>query len=63
MSAYVVLGAGGGVGLECVKRLAAVGKTPIRAVVRKPAKYKDAFPAGVEVVPGDVSDKVGDLRL
>lgn len=58
MSAYVVLGAGGGTGLECVKRLVAVSKAPIRAVVRDPAKYKDAFPAGVEVVAGDVTDKV-----
>ncbi len=51
-----VIGAGGPTGLECVKRLAQLGR-PVRAVVRNPDKYKDAFQnlgSTVSVVKGDV---------
>lgn len=58
MPVNVVLGAGGGTGLECVKRLLQVGTEPVRAVVRDPSKYADVFPQDqrLEVVPGDVTD-------
>lgn len=58
MSVNVVLGAGGATGQECVKRLLAATTSPVRAVVRSPDKYKDAFPQNskLEVVAGDVTD-------
>lgn len=49
-----VLGAGGPSGRLCVAEAIRRGLT-VRAVVRDPAKYATAFPAGVEVVPGDVT--------
>ncbi|KAI8476283.1 MAG: hypothetical protein J3K34DRAFT_401798 [Monoraphidium minutum] len=59
MSANVVLGAGGPTGAECVKRLLEVTRDPVRAVVRDPSKYAEAFPkdARLQVVAGDVTDK------
>lgn len=45
MSVNVVLGAGGPTGLECVKRLLQATDTPVRAVVRDPAKYEEVFKA------------------
>ena len=51
-----MIGAGGPTGLECVKRLAQLGR-PVRAVVRNPDKYRDAFEnlgSTVSVVKGDV---------
>lgn len=68
--ADVVIGAGGGTGLACVKRLLALGRQ-VRAVVRDPSKYTAelnhealvgpaaaAAAAGkLEVVAGDVGDK------
>jgi uncharacterized protein YbjT (DUF2867 family) len=45
MAVNVVLGAGGPTGFECVKRLLKADKTPVRAVVRDPAKYEEAFKA------------------
>jgi nucleoside-diphosphate-sugar epimerase len=59
MSINVVIGAGGGTGLECVKRLLASTAEPCRAVVRNPASYADSFPTDprLEVVAGDVTSK------
>lgn len=49
-----VIGAGGPTGRECVNRLAQVGR-PVKAVVRSPEKYKDAFTgSGITIVKGDV---------
>lgn len=44
MPNFVVLGAGGGTGLETVKRLLAVTSENITAVVRDPSKYQTVFP-------------------
>lgn len=57
MAPVVVLGAGGRTGAECVSVLEQRG-TPVRAVVRDPAKYRDTLGnrKGVEVVAGDVGD-------
>lgn len=58
MSINIVVGAGGRSGYQCIRQLAA--KAPkVRAVVRDPAKYSDAFSSisGIEVVAGDVRDK------
>ena len=44
--------------MECVKRLAQLGK-PVRAIVRSPEKYKDDFAglgSSVTTVKGDVTD-------
>lgn len=42
---FTVFGAGGGTGLECVKRLLAVNPSDnVRAVVRDPTKYSDVLP-------------------
>ena len=49
-----MLGAGGPSGRLCVAEAVRRGMS-VRAVVRDPAKYAAAFPAGVEVVPGDVT--------
>ena len=59
MSVNVVIGAGGGTGLECVKRLLAATQEPVRAVVRDPARYADTIPKDerLEVVAGDVTSK------
>lgn len=56
---YVVLGAGGATGQECVKRLLAVTTSQVRAVVRDPQKYEGQMPADarLQVVAGDVTDK------
>lgn len=48
MSVNVVLGAGGPTGFECVRRLLEVTKAPVRAVVRDPSKYDEAFKAAAE---------------
>ena len=51
-----MIGAGGPTGLECVKRLAQLGR-PVRAIVRNPEKYRDTFEklgSTVSVVKGDV---------
>jgi hypothetical protein len=55
----VVIGAGGGTGLECVKRLLAVTQDPVRAVVRDPSAYAAAFPDDprLAVVAGDATSK------
>lgn len=52
-----VLGAGGKTGKKCVETLLEQNKS-VRAVVRDPAKYKDAFPASpnLTLVKGDVTD-------
>lgn len=53
----VVLGAGGKTGAACVEPLAAQ-QTPAVAVVRDPSKYESLRSlAGVELVPGGVTDK------
>lgn len=59
MAVNVVLGAGGPTGAECVKRLLEVTQDKVRAVVRDPSKYAEAFPkdARLEVVAGDVTDQ------
>ena len=52
------MGAGGPTGLECVKRLAQLGR-PVRAIVRSREKYKDDFAglgSSVTTVKGDVTD-------
>lgn len=58
----VVVGAGGRTGAECVAALEAAG-TPVRAVVRDPAKHAGSLGSrqGVELVAGDVGD-VPSLR-
>ena len=49
-----MIGAGGPTGRECVNRLAQLGR-PVKAVVRSPEKYKDAFTgSGITIVKGDV---------
>lgn len=48
MSVNVVLGAGGPTGSECVKRLLKATSSPVRAVVRDPSKYEDAFKAAAD---------------
>ena len=49
-----VIGAGGPTGRECVNRLAQLGR-PVKAVIRSPEKYKDAFTgSGITIVKGDV---------
>jgi hypothetical protein len=55
MPPVAVLGAGGKTGAECVAALETQG-TPVRAIVRNPAKYADSLGSrkGVEVVAGDV---------
>ena len=55
--AIAVVGAGGLTGRLCVERLLEVGYS-VRAVVRSPEKYRDAFPASpsLEIVRGDVTD-------
>lgn len=53
-----VLGAGGKTGKACVDTLLQQGHS-VRAIVRDPSKYTDAFPANnskLKVVPGDVTD-------
>lgn len=52
-----VMGAGGLTGRLCVERLLEVGHS-VRAVVRSPEQYRDAFPASptLEVVRGDVTN-------
>jgi len=52
----LVAGATGGTGREVVKQLVADGKYSVRAMTRDPAKAKDALPAGVEIVAGDLRD-------
>lgn len=49
----VVFGAGGGVGLQCVKHMLQNGQK-VRAVVRSPDKYADTFPqdSNLSVVSG-----------
>lgn len=42
--ANVVFGAGGGTGLETVKRLLSATSAPVKAVVRDPSKYADVMP-------------------
>lgn len=51
----VVFGAGGGVGLECVKHMLQSGQK-VRAVVRSPSKYADTFPKdqNLSIVSGGV---------
>lgn len=49
----LVTGATGNVGRRLVERLAAEGR-PVRALTREPRKAR--FPAGVEVVGGDLTD-------
>lgn len=53
-----VIGAGGPTGRKCVEKLLEEKKT-VRAVVRSPEKYKDAFPSSerLSVVKGDVTDE------
>ncbi|KAK9843431.1 hypothetical protein WJX81_002050 [Elliptochloris bilobata] len=51
-----VIGAGGPTGLECVKRLAQLGR-PVQAIIRSPDKYTDLFSglgSNVTAVKGDV---------
>jgi NADH dehydrogenase len=52
----LVTGGTGFVGGHLIKRLRKDG-IPVRAVVRNPAKAKALKDLGVEVVPGDISDK------
>ena len=51
----VVFGAGGGVGLQCVKHMLRNGQK-VRAVVRSPSKYADTFPKdqNLSIVSGGV---------
>lgn len=55
-----VVGAGGGTGLECVRKLVADG-TPARAVVRSVEKYAGKF-GDAELKQGDVTDEAS-LKL